>query len=52
MKRKNKLKIVTTCVFDVLLYASDIWTLKEAEQKKLLAFEMKCYRPIQSSCRL
>jgi hypothetical protein len=31
-------------VFSVLLYASETWTLKEADRKKLLAFEMKCYR--------
>ena len=42
----NKLRILTTCVFSVLLYASETWTLKEADKKKLLAFEMKCYRRI------
>ena len=39
----NKLKLLTTCVFSVLLYASETWTLKETDNKKLLAFEMKCY---------
>ena len=42
----NKLKVFTTCVFSVLLYASETWTLKETDKKKLLAFEMKCYRRI------
>ena len=42
----NKLKLLTTCVFSVLLYASETWTLKETDKKKLLAFEMKCYRRI------
>ena len=46
MKRENKLKVLTTCVFSVLLYAAETWTLKEADKKKLLAFEMKCYRRI------
>jgi Reverse transcriptase (RNA-dependent DNA polymerase)/Endonuclease-reverse transcriptase/Domain of unknown function (DUF6451) len=46
MKIENKLKILTTCVFSVLLYAAETWTLKEADKKKLLAFEMKCYRRI------
>src|SRR5262249_9973599 len=46
LKMENKLKILTTCVFSVLLYASETWTLKEADRKKLLAFEMKCYRRI------
>ena len=43
---QNKLRILTTCVFSVLLYASETWTLKENDKKKLLAFEMKCYRRI------
>jgi len=46
LKIENKLRILTTCVFSVLLYASETWTLKEADKKKLLAFEMKCYRRI------
>ena len=45
-KNENKRKILTTCVFSVLLYASETWTLKEAAKKKLNAFEMKCYRQI------
>ena len=43
---QNKLRILTTCVFSVLLYASESWTLKETDKKKLLALEMKCYRKI------
>ena len=43
---QNKLKILTTCIFSVLLYASETWTLKETNKKKLLAFEIKCYRRI------
>ena len=43
---QNKLRILTTCVFSVLLYASETWTLKETDKKKMLAFEMKCYRKI------
>ena len=35
---QNKLRILTTCVFSVLLYASETWTLKENDKKKLLAF--------------
>jgi hypothetical protein len=46
LKVDNKLKVLTTCVFSVLLYASETWTLKETDKKKLLAFEMKCYRRI------
>ena len=43
---QNKLRILTTCVFSVLLYASETWTLKETDKRKLLAFEMRCYRKI------
>jgi hypothetical protein len=43
---ESKLKLLTTCVFSVLLYASETWTLKEAHKNKLLAFEMRCYRRI------
>ena len=46
LKIDNKLKVLTTCVFSVLLYASKTWTLKEIDKKKLLAFEIKCYRRI------
>ena len=46
LKIDNKLKVLKTCVFSVLLYASETWTLKEIDKKKLLAFEMKCYRRI------
>ena len=42
---QNKLRILTTCVFSVLLYPSETWTLKETD-KKLLAFEIKCYQKI------
>ena len=42
----NKMKILKTCVFSVLLYASKTWTLKETANKKLLASKMKCYRRI------
>ncbi|CAF4868439.1 unnamed protein product [Rotaria socialis] len=46
LKIENKLKILKTCAFSVLLYASETWSLKEANRKKLLAFEIKCYRQI------
>ena len=40
----TKLRILSVCVFSVLLYAAETWTLKERDKKKLLAFEMRCYR--------
>ncbi len=41
---QTKLKLLRTCVFSVLLYASETWTLKRADKDRLKAFEMKCYR--------
>lgn len=46
IKVDQKIQILTTTVFSVLLYASETWTLKENDKKRLLAFEMKCYRRI------
>ncbi|CAF1621865.1 unnamed protein product, partial [Adineta ricciae] len=43
---ESKIKLLKTCVFSVLLYASETWTLKETDKQKLLAFEMRCYRRI------
>ena len=39
-----KAQILKTCVFSVLLYASETWTIKRTDQDRLLAFEMRCYR--------
>ena len=39
----SKLRVFTTWVFSVLLYASETWTLKQIDRRKLLAFEMKHY---------
>jgi len=46
LKVKSKLKLLNTCVFSILLYASETWTFKESDKKKSLAFEMRCYRRI------
>ena len=43
---QNKLRILTAYVFSVLLYASETWMLKKIDKKKLLAFEMSCYRRV------
>ena len=44
LKTDNKLKMLATCVFRALLYASETWTLNETDKKKLLTFEVECYR--------
>ena len=46
IKVESKIEILITTVLSVLLYASETCTLKESAKKKLLAFEMRCYRQI------
>lgn len=41
---QTKIKIIKTCIFSVLLYACETWTLRKHDKDKLLAFEMRCYR--------
>lgn len=41
--RKNLLKVY---VWSVALYGSETWTVRNAEEKKILAFEVWCYRRI------
>jgi len=41
--RKNLLK---TYVWSVALYGSETWTIRKAEEKNILAFEVWCYRRI------
>ena len=40
----TKIKVLRACVFSILLYACETWTLKKTDVTKLNAFEMKCYR--------
>ena len=40
---KTKLQILQTGVFNVLLYASETWTLRKADVNKLTALKMMCY---------
>ena len=42
----TKLKILNTCVFSVLLYACETWTIKKKDRRRIESFEMKCYRDI------
>ena len=32
-----------TIVFPVLLYAAETWSVNKEEEKRLLAFEIRCY---------
>ena len=42
----RKVQMLQTCVFSVLLYASETWTLRKEDERRLRAFEMRCYRSI------
>jgi len=41
-----KIQLIQTCVFEILLYAAETWTMKKDDQRRLLAFEMRCYGDI------
>jgi hypothetical protein len=43
---ETKLEILKTCVFSLLLYTCETWTLKKKEKDLLMAFDMRCYRRI------
>ena len=43
---KNKISIATTLVWPVVTYGCEAWTLKQADIKRIEAFEMFCYRRI------
>ena len=41
-----KIRILKTCIFPVATYGCETWTITRADEKKISAFEMKCYRKI------
>jgi len=43
---KTKFSILKACIFNILLYASESWTLRKRDKDKLMAIEMRCYRRI------
>ena len=42
----TKLCLLNALVYPVLLHGSEIWTIKKNDLKKLVAFEMRCYRKV------
>ena len=42
----TKLCLLNALAYPVLLYGSEIWTIKKNDLKKLVAFEMRCYRKV------
>ena len=41
---KTKLEVLNTCVFSSMLYGCEAWVLTKEIQRRILAFERKCYR--------
>ena len=44
IKLTVKLQVVRSCIFSILLYASETWVIRKNDTDRLMAFEMKCYR--------
>ena len=42
--KQTKVKIVRACIFPTAIYGCEGWTLTTADEKKINAFETKCYR--------
>jgi len=41
---ETELKLLNACVFSVLLYICETWTIKRRDKEAIKAFEMRCYR--------
>ena len=50
IKLSTKLNVLKTCVFSSMLYGCETWVLTKEYEKKILAFERKCYRKILRIC--
>ena len=44
----KKVHLVTAVVFPVVMYGCDSWTIKKAECRRTDAFELWCYRRLES----
>ena len=40
----RKVRLVKTMVFPVIMYGGESWTIKKAEQRRIDAFELWCWR--------
>jgi hypothetical protein len=43
---KTKLEVLKTCVFSSMMYGCETWVLTKDSQRRVLAFERKCYRKL------
>jgi hypothetical protein len=46
IKQETKLSVLRTCVFSSMLYGCEAWVITKDIEKRILAFERKCYRRI------
>ena len=44
----NKVRLVKAMVFPVVMYVCEIWTVKKAECQRIDAFELWCWRTLES----
>ena len=45
----NKVRLVKAMVFPVVMYGCESWTVKKAERQRIDAFELWCWRRLESS---
>ena len=41
-----KRRTLKACIFPVAIYGCEAWTISKTDEKKIISFEMKCYRKI------
>ena len=44
----TKVHLVKAMVFPVVMYGSESWTVKKAERQRIDAFELRCWRRLES----
>ena len=46
--RPTKVRLVKAMVFPVVMYGCESWTVKKAEHRRIDAFELWCWRTLES----
>src|SRR6218665_2982335 len=44
IETKKRVLLLQTCVFNILLYGCEAWVVTKEIEKRIMAFERKCYR--------
>ena len=44
----TKVRLVKAMVFPVVMYGGESWTVKKAEHRRIDAFELRCWRRLES----